>query len=226
MSLAQQIAAEINDGWYSTQEATFAAIAMNRLYSAFGQGKILASVGDGKIDADGALYSQPVSGEVPVKNLSDGYLSASLVRSWRPGAEEKVAAASNGLALSVAYFTDDGTLSVKEVPQGTEFRVQVKVRNTLPEMQRSIALRVPVPSGWEIINERLRVGADEGDYRDIRDDRVDWFFDLAPNASRTFSMRVRAANEGDYCLPSVAASAMYAPKVYARSASGNTRVVR
>ena len=226
MSLAQQIAAEINDGWYSTQEATFAAIAMNRLYSAFGQGKILASVGDGKIDADGALYSLPVSGEVPVKNLSDGYLSASLVRSWRPSAEEKVAAASNGLALSVAYFSDNGILSVKEVPQGTEFRVQVKVRNTLPEMQRSIALRVPVPSGWEIINERLRGGADEGDYRDIRDDRVDWFFDLAPNASRTFSMRVRAAYEGDYCLPSVAASAMYAPKVYARSASGNTRVVR
>jgi len=226
MSLAQQLAAEINDGWYSTQEASFAAIAMNRLHGAFGEGRILADVGGTEVNSEGALYRLPVTGEVPVKNLSGGYLSASLVRSWRPGAEEKVEAAANGLALSVGYFTDNGALSVREISQGTDFRIQVKVRNTTPVAQSSVALRVPLPSGWEIINERLRGGADEGDYRDIRDDRVDWFFDLAPGATRSFSLRVRAAYEGGYILPSVSASAMYAPKVYARSASGTTVVKR
>jgi len=226
IELAQHIAAETNDGWYSTQEAAFTAIAMNRLHNVFGGGNILASVNGSDIDSEGSLYSMPVSGSVKVKNSSDGYLSASIVRSWRPGAEEKVAAAASGLDISAGYFTDDGPLAVASVPQGSEFRIQVKVRNTTSLEQRSIALRVPLPSGWEIINERLRGGVDEADYRDIRDDRVDWFFSLAPGAARTFTLRVRAAYEGEYILPSVAASAMYAPKVYARTASGTTRVVR
>lgn len=226
MALAQEVASEVNEGWYSTQEAAFVSLAMGHLHSAFRDGKVLASVGGEEVTADGALYRQEVSGTVPVKNTGEGYLCATLVTSRRPAADEPVPAAANGLSVSVAYFSDNGPLQVASIPQGTDFRIQVKVRNTTPVRQSSIALRAALPDGWEIVNERLRGGAESSDYCDIRDDRADWFFDLAPGATRTFNLRARAAYEGEYLLPAVTASAMYAPRVYARTASGKTRVVR
>lgn len=226
MVLAQEVVSEINEGWYNTQEAAFAAMAMGHLYQIFRSGRLVATVGSSEISVEGAFCQQEVTGEVPVRNDGEGYLCASLVTTRRPGAEETVAAASKGLSVSVSYTSDAGVLSVGKIAQGTEFRVQVKVRNTTPVSQSSIALRVPLPSGWEIINERLRGGVSGSEYCDIRDDRVDWFFDLAPGATRTFSLRVRAAYEGEYLLPSVGAGAMYAPKVYARTASGKTAVTR
>lgn len=224
--LAVEVATDINAGGYSTQEAAFAAIAMNRLRKAVGEGSLAAEV-QGTPVPEGTPHSQQaVNGSVSVKNSGDALLCATLVQSRRPAADEAVSAAANGLSLSVAYFTDAGSLGVASVPQGTEFRLQVKVRNTTPVKQESLALRVPLPDGWEIINERLRGGTGEIEYCDLRDDRADWFFSLAPGAVRTFSLRVRAAYEGDYILPSVEASAMYSPKLYARTASGRTRVAR
>ena len=100
--------------------------------------------------------------------------------------------------------------------------------NTLPRDLRNLALSVPLPSGWEIVNERLTTGAaDEGyDHRDIRDDRVDFFFGLPAGRYRTFTVQLRAAYEGDFALPSVVCEAMYEPAVNAASASGRTRVER
>ena len=199
---------------------------MNRLRKAVGEGSLAAEVQGTPVPEGTPHWQQAVNGSVSVKNSGDALLCATLVQSRRPAADEAVSAAANGLSLSVAYFTDAGSLGVASVPQGTEFRLQVKVRNTTPVKQESLALRVPLPDGWEIINERLRGGAGESEYCDLRDDRADWFFSLAPGAVRTFSLRVRAAYEGDYILPSVEASAMYSPKLYARTASGRTRVAR
>ena len=76
------------------------------------------------------------------------------------------------------------------------------------------------------MNERLRSGADSADHLDIRDDRVNWFFDLPKGTKKTFTVKLRAAFEGSYILPSTTCEGMYDPAVAANTASAQTAVVR
>ena len=70
-----------------------------------------------------------------------------------------------------------------------------------------------VPSGWEIINDRLNdtgTGSkSKADYVDIRDDRVLTYFDLRRNEKKTFELTLNASYEGRYYLPAIQVEAMY-----------------
>ena len=115
------------------------------------------------------------------------------------------------------------------LPQGTRFIATVKVTNTSSaKAYENLALSFPVPSGWEIQNERLTGGSGEDayDHKDIRDDRVNWFFALPAGRYKTFTVQLRAAYEGRYMQPSVVAEAMYEPAVQAATASGTASVTR
>ena len=62
------------------------------------------------------------------------------------------------------------------------------------------------------MNDRLQGAAlaeDGYDYKDIRDDRVNWFFALPAGRSKTFKVNLRAAYEGSYVRPAVVCNAMY-----------------
>ena len=96
----------------------------------------------------------------------------------------------------------------------------VTVRNSIDESLSDLALVQIFPSGWEIFNERV-VGAGESsqsyNYRDIRDDRVLTYFNLAAGRTKTFRIRLQAAYRGSYFLPAVSCQAMYAPSEQART---------
>ena len=227
--VALEVADNINKGYYSTQEAAFAAMAMDRLYGKVGSQGVKATVNGNEVTSAKSVYSQSVSGKVEVKNTADDVMYATLTSISRAPAGTKVQAESNGLRLSVSYQDAQGNeLPVASISQGTEFTAVVKVTNPTQSDYRSLALSESIPSGWEIQNDRMRGGAVEGDaaYRDIRDDRCDWFFDLAHGASKTFTLKLRAAYEGAYTLPSVTCSAMYNPQVSANTESGTTSVIR
>ena len=90
-----------------------------------------------------------------------------------------------------------------------------------------MALSLGIPSGWEIVNDRMTgstLQEDGYDYKDIRDDRVDWFFGLPAKRSKTFRVQLRAAYEGSYILPAVVCQAMYEPTLNANTASGTAVV--
>ena len=226
---AQEVAGEINKGWYSTQEAAFAAMAMDRLAAKVGSQALRATVGGEAVTTAQSVYVQPVSGSVEVKNTSDDLLYATLTTVSRAPAGTPVSAAANGLQITVTYQNTDGSaLKPASIPQGTEFTAVVKVSNPSARDYASLALSERIPSGWEILNDRLRGGAGDGDadYRDIRDDRCNWFFDLPHGKSRTFTLKLRAAYEGTYTLPAITCSAMYDPHVAANTASGTAAVTR
>ena len=227
--VALEVAEGINKGYYSTQEAAFAAMAMDRLYGKVGSQGVKAAVNGKEVTSAKSVYSQPVTGRVEVKNAGDDVLYATLTSISRAPAGTKVPAEANGLRLSVSYQDAQGNaLPVESIAQGTEFTAVVKVTNPTQADYRSLALSESIPSGWEIQNDRMRGGVVEGDaaYRDIRDDRCDWFFDLPHGASKTFSLKLRAAYEGTYTLPSVTCSAMYNPQVSANTESGTASVIR
>ena len=227
---AQEVAEYINKGYYSTQEAAFAAMAMDRLFAKVGTQAIKAQVGDQEVVSAKSVYSQPVSGRIAVKNTSDGVLYVTLTSVTRVPAHVTVPAEAHGLQISVTYKDASGKeLKATSIPQGTEFTAVVKVTNPTTADYRSLALSERVPSGWEILNDRLRMGdasVGEVGFRDIRDDRCDWFFDLPHGASKTFNLKLRAAYEGSYTLPAITCSAMYNPQVAANTESKTTAVTR
>ena len=68
------------------------------------------------------------------------------------------------------------------------------------------------------------ISATNGEYMDVRDDRVNWFFDLRANEIATFAVKVNPTFRGSYALPPVSCEAMYSPDTYARIAGGRVTV--
>ncbi len=225
---ALEVAAEPADRWLSTQETAFAAVAYKHLLDKVPTTTLKATVGSQEVKADKGLASCVVAEASPVKNLSEGPLHGALVKTARSGVRT---ATSNGLKLEIKYVSAETGAAVNpaSLPQGTRFQAIIKVSNTSAVKEyENLALNFPVASGWEILNERLAGGASEDgyDHKDIRDDRVNWFFGLPAGRSKTFTVQLRAAYEGRYMLPSAVAEAMYEPAVQAASASGMTAVTR
>ena len=238
MSVAEEVARAFSAGHYTTQEAAFASKAMAVLAGIAGNGALNAEVEQGgntqqirSAKSTSAVNLDAEDGQVSVHNLSDGIVYATLVTSGKAKAGQRTEASASGLTLSVKYLGENGKpLDPASLAQGTEFSMTVTVGNASAAREvRSLALTAAVPSGWEIYNDRL-LGGTAGDdpvtYRDIRDDRIIWYFDLDKGASKTFRAKLRAAYEGEYILPSVRCEAMYDAKTSANTASGTARVVR
>lgn len=153
--------------------------------------------------------------EVSFRNKSNGKLFARLIVSGqpRPGLEK---GSSNDLEMSVRFLNTDGTtLDPSRLPQGKDFIAEVKVThpNTRLIRYEELALSQAFPSGWEILNSRMD-GMSNGkqsyfEYRDVRDDRVDTFFDLNQKKTSTFRVQVNSAYKGRFYLPATACQAMY-----------------
>ena len=224
---AIEVASEPADRWMSTQETAFAAVAYRHLYDKVPTSGVKVNIGSKVVQADKSLV-QALAGEQVVKNESDGPVYGTLVKTHRTAVRT---ATSNGLKLEIKYVSSETGAAVNpaSLPQGTRFQAIIKVSNTSAvKGYENLALNFPVASGWEIQNERMTGGASEDgyDHKDIRDDRVNWFFALPAGRGKTFTVQLRAAYEGRYMLPSVVAEAMYEPAVQAASASGIAVVSR
>ena len=225
---ALAVASEPADRYMSTQETAFASVAYRHLYDKVPTGEVKVNLDGKTVSADKSL-SVPVEKEQEVKNLSQGIVYGTLVKTQRTAVRT---ATSNGLKQEIKYSNPEtgATVNPASLPQGTRFLATIKVINpSAVKAYENLALNFPVPSGWEIQNERLTGGAtdeDGYDHKDIRDDRVNWFFALPAGHSKTFTVQLRAAYEGRYMLPSTVAEAMYEPAVQAASASGTAVVTR
>jgi len=238
LDLAQEVAAAFANGSYSTQEAAFAASAMNRLAGKANTGALRADITlDGKTSQVGSpktVYTQALptgEGQVTVKNHSDGTVYASVIARGQVPAGEKVPAGANGLRLNVNYVTRTGTpVNPASLKQGTEFTAVIQVTSTsLAQDETSLALCAAIPSGWEmspVAGAAVPASQNSFTYNDIRDDRSIWYFDLARGTSKTFKLHLRAAYEGTFVLPSITCESMYDARVYARTASSSVIVTR
>ncbi len=95
-------------------------------------------------------------------------------------------------------------------------------------MLNGLALSQSIASGWEIFNERLygitESAEDCSYYKDIRNGRCDWFFNLAAGQSAGFRLRLQASYAGDYILPAASCRSMEEEYIFANTASGRCKV--
>ncbi len=134
----------------------------------------------------------------------------------------KELAEQRNLSINSQYLDGTGkAIDVTKLRQGTEIIAKVSVTNTSGDWINNVALTKIFPSGWEIVNtsfSELGGGASgNARYTDIRDDRVNFFFDLDGNQTKTFTVKLNASYLGTYYLPGTQVEAMYDNTYYARN---------
>ena len=126
-----------------------------------------------------------------VENSSDKPLYLTLIRKGIP-LQSDITREEKGLIMKVDYLDMKmKPVDQKNLEQGSDFMMVVKVTNNTFSLIDNIALTQMVPSGWEIRNTRLFeavTGIKESsyDYRDFRDDRVNTYFNLGKGRDKDF----------------------------------------
>lgn len=222
------------NSWYSTQTTSYALLAIGKFV---GKSKVSESfkfrydAGDGKwVNAES--YTPVMQISVPansgkkmlkVENTGSGVLFGRLIVTGAPLIGDNSAAA-NDLQIAVSYMLPDGSrINPSAIPQGADFIAEVAVTHpgTRGMDYKELALTQIFPSGWEIINTRLH-DLDEFSnssipkYQDIRDDRVLTYFDIRRGARQIYRVRLNAAYQGRYYLPTVSCEAQYDNTISAR----------
>lgn len=124
----------------------------------------------------------------------------------------------NFIRMAVNYYDKNGNpLNVNNVSVGTDVKVQITVQNPSDYRVTELALSYYLPSGWELVNDRLSGGGDSNSgakHIDYRDDRAYFYFDLEPNTRKTFTVKANATYEGNYMIPAVRCEDMYNNEIF------------
>lgn len=231
-SLINTMAAHYSADFMTTQSAAFCIYSISRYAKMTGaENKLSFSYTlDGK--TENIISSLPVFNidlgkisrtdkDFTIKNSGNGDLFVTTTAVGQPPYGAEVSAASN-LKMTIHFLTVDGKpLDISNLKQGTDFAAEINISNPgLMGNYHNMALTFTVPSGWEILNQRLHdIEAVKSEspfiYRDIRDDRVDTFFDLEVNKSATFRIELNAAYGGKFYFPAITCEAMYDRNVLA-----------
>jgi uncharacterized protein YfaS (alpha-2-macroglobulin family) len=224
-------------GWYSTHETSITLLALSTFYvkSPVAGGdipftlaikglkteKMTCKTNQSTIDLNDAFGR-----EITVTTGNKDPMFISLVREGIP-LEDRIKTERKNMELARNFYDDDGNpITLDDIKQGEPFWVRYHVQGTTGETIKNIALSSMFPSGWEIINYRLEgleypewirnFEASDGTYMDIRDDRVNWFFDINEGGSFNCVVKINPSFKGTYRLPPVSAEAMYSPDYFAR----------
>ena len=154
-------------------------------------------------------------GKISLDNTGVGLLFMRIITEGRPEVGQ-LTGYDNNLKMNLVFKSGNGAvLDVSKLTQGTDFTAVITIKNNFNGYVTNLALNQVFPSGWEIGNDRLdkENKADQEEshftYQDIRDDRVNTFFDIGNSHSRTFVVRLTAAYLGKFYFPGTLCEAMY-----------------
>ncbi len=134
-----------------------------------------------------------------------------------------------GLGLHLAVYDIDTGKEIADsaLISGKTYRAVVKVSSGRDRTY--VALRVPIPSGAEVLNAAFTTTAShqehsDGAYRwsgishqEIMDNEVRYFWDRFSKGERTVEFLFRTARRGVYPTPPVQAECMYEPEIFGRT---------
>jgi len=234
--LAETIAKDLSSNrWMSTQTTAYSLLAMGKMVEANGGKSLKVSYGDANgsqaIETKTPLAKRELNikegpNSIAVTNANDNIVYVRVLNSGKlPLGKELVE--QRGLSVSVGYTDLKGNkLDVSKLQQGQDFVATIKVSNLSDNAVKDVALTQIFPSGWEIVNTRFTdfeggTTASNVRFTDIRDDRVNFYFDLERNPTKqsvkTFTILLNASYLGTYYLPGTQAEAMYDDDYLVRS---------
>ena len=157
------------------------------------------------------------SNAVEIKNNGDQKMIANIFTKTSV-AEYDMNEGGNLIKMAVNYYDKSGApANLAALNAGTDLRVQITVQNPSEDQVTELALSYYLPSGWELVNERVNgeMTSNEGaKHLDLRDDRAYFYFDLMPGVKKTFTLKANATYEGNYMIPAVRCEDMYNAEIY------------
>ncbi|NOY46691.1 MAG: hypothetical protein GXO84_00455 [Chlorobi bacterium] len=234
--LAKYIAKRLSSKqWMSTQSTAYSLLAMAKMVNKNG-GKALHlnyTLNTSKselIETNNAISQRTLnikdgSNKIEVNNTKNNTIYARIVTSGKlPLGKEIIT--QRGLKVSITYKDSQGnTIDITKLKQGQDFAANITVVNQKNEPINDVALTQIFPSGWEIVNTRFtdfgNATTNQADYTDIRDDRVNFYFNLSKSSktgsTKTFNVLLNASYLGKYYLPGTQVEAMYDNDYFVRT---------
>ncbi|MCL7762314.1 MG2 domain-containing protein [Polaribacter sp. Z014] len=225
--VAKSIAKELSSSrWMSTQSTAYSLLAIGKMVVKNGGKAInLKYTNGGKtvaVDTQSSMVQRTVkvkngANSITIKNEDNNVVFARIINSGQLPLGDEITE-SRGLSTSVQYLDLQGkAININNLKQGQDFVAKIIVSNPKNETVKDIALTQVFPSGWEIVNTRFTdfgtTTKSEARYTDIRDDRVNFYFDLERQSNKsetkTFTVLLNAAYLGAYYLPGIQVEAMY-----------------
>jgi hypothetical protein len=226
-----------SDKWLSTQETSFALLALSQYVMLNGKGNIniTVTIGNKKqtFSSDKKMLAIPLTEygkKISIINKGENNIIAQIANYGKPlSFSEK---SESNLIMKVHYSDLNGNpVILKNIKQNQDIVASVYIKHPgiLPDYT-NMALTQIFPSGFEITNPRMdniqRYTSATSDYQDIKDDRVITYFSLNKNESKTFYILLNAAYAGEYFLPPVKCEAMYDGNIYSISESKKVNIIR
>lgn len=234
-TLSEQIAKGLSsDQWMSTQTTAYSLLAMAKMVEANGGkdmnftytfGGQTETINTKSTIAQRELAVADGTNILTLKNEAENLVYVRVLNSGKLPLGEELTE-QRGLSVTVVYTDLKGNrLNVDELQQGQDIVARVSVSNKDDSRLYDVALTQIFPSGWEIVNTRF---TDFGDtttstarYTDIRDDRVNFYFNIGGSGSndgtKVFTVMLNAAYLGTYYLPGTQVEAMYDNDFFVRN---------
>ncbi|MEY8849633.1 alpha-2-macroglobulin [Psychroserpens sp. XS_ASV72] len=233
--LSKTIAKDLSSSqWMSTQTTAYNLLAMAKLVEANGGKNMNFEYSfNGKsetIDTESTIAQRELAvvdgtNLLALQNKSNNLIFVRVLNSGKLPLGEELAE-QRGLGVAVIYLDLKGNrIDASKLKQGEDFVARIKVSNKDNRRLNDVALTQIFPSGWEIVNTRF---TDYGDttsssarYTDIRDDRVNFYFDLGTrnhsSGTKIFTVLLNASYLGTYYLPGTQVEAMYDNDYFVRT---------
>ncbi|QTE24326.1 alpha-2-macroglobulin family protein [Polaribacter cellanae] len=225
--LAKSIAKKLSSNqWISTQSTAYSLLAIGKMVVKNGGKSInINYTNNGKsiaVHTQRSFIQRPINvnegkNSINIKNNDKNVVFVRIINSGKLPLGEEIEE-KRGFSVSVIYKDLKGkSININNLKQGQDFVAEIMVSNPKNETVKDIALTQIFPSGWEIVNTRFTnfgsTTKSEARYTDIRDDRVNFYFDLYKNRkkaiTKTFKVMLNAAYLGKYYLPGIQVEAMY-----------------
>jgi uncharacterized protein YfaS (alpha-2-macroglobulin family) len=220
--LARQLSAAVRQaGWLSTQEESFALLALGKIAR-----KAAASTATASVSAAGKpLGSFTGKDLLLAKGLAEPLLIAGqgkgavyyFAQAEGLSASGTVKAEDHGLEVRKTYFDRFGKSVSPSFTQNQLVVVKVTVRSQTGLPVENVVVTDMLPAGLEIENPRISPQRDLSwikdqsvpSHFDLRDDRIHFFTDLQPGKTQTFYYLARAVSKGTFTAGPASADAMY-----------------
>ena len=214
--------------WLDTQTTAFSLFVLGKYAEKMGLNKtnLSATV---KVNGEertlnantasvGYAFTPKLGGNmVEIKNNTDQKMIANLFTKTSV-AEYDMNESGNFINMTVSYTDKNGNpVNLTNLTAGTDLRVQMTVTNPSEYQVTELALSYYLPSGWELVNDRLSgdmTGNEGAKHIDLRDDRAYFYFDLWPREKKTFTLKANATYEGNYMIPAVRCEDMYNAEIF------------
>ncbi|WP_179352869.1 alpha-2-macroglobulin family protein [Winogradskyella vidalii] len=225
-ALAKSIAKDLSsDQWMSTQTTAYSLLAMGKMviknggkdlkltYSVNGTSKTITTK---NAIAQRNIPVKDGSNQLLITNAKDNLVYVRVLNTGKLKLGEELAE-QRGFTISTIYKDLQGNkINVSKLQQGQDFVATVSISNLTNDNVHDVALTQIFPSGWDIVNTRFtdfgNTTVSQARYTDIRDDRVNFYFDMnkkGQHGTKTFTVLLNASYLGTYYLPGSQAEAMY-----------------